>query len=160
MTESAQSIVDVAPADRVLLEPILEESFEGWYLRHSKRTLHEIGTVRAAWAEGEPLGLSMLKTLNGGLGYVYYVAVARAHRRRGLGGLLLDDALLHFSALGLKTAYASVENDESASLFSSKGFRKTDFGEVSGKYGLLKAFAMYRSMVAVPGEVLLLRDLP
>jgi ribosomal protein S18 acetylase RimI-like enzyme len=158
--EIGQGIVDVGPADRAALEPILEESFEGWYLRHSMKTLHEIGTVRAALVEGKPAGLTMLKRLGEGVGYVYYLAVAREQRRKGLGSRLLDDALSYFSGTGLKVVYASVENEESATLFSSRGFRKTNFGEVSKTFGVLKAFSMYRSMLAVPGEVLLLRDLP
>ncbi len=157
--ESEQGIVEVDPTERASLEPILEESFEGWYLRHSRKTLHEIETVRAAWTDGKPVGLAMLKTLDGGEGYVYYVAVARAHRRKGLGSRLLDDALLHFTVIGSKVVYASVENEESASLFSTKGFRRTSFHEMSKKHGLFKVFSMYRSMLAVPGEVMLQRDL-
>ena len=160
MTEPDREITGVALAERGELEPILEESFEGWYLRHSKRTLHEVETVRAISLDGKPVGLAMLKTLNDGVGYVYYVAVARKYRRRGIGGRLLDDAISRFSGVGSKVVYASVENDESARLFALKGFRKTNFGEVSKKYGVLRAFSMYRDMVAVPGEALLFRELP
>jgi len=157
--ESERGILEVSPAERASLEPILEESFEGWYLRHSRKTLHEISTVKAVWVDGKPAGLAMLKMLDSDAGYVYYIAVARAHRRKGLASRLLDDALSYFSALGSRTVYASVENEESVSLFSSKGFRRTNFGELSKKHGLLGAISMYRGMVAVPGEVLLLKDL-
>ena len=40
--------MDVPRGERAALEQILEESFEGWYLRHSKRTLREVEEVRAA----------------------------------------------------------------------------------------------------------------
>ena len=104
---------------------------------------------------GERVGLAMLKTLETGEGYVYYIAVARAFRRRGVASLLLDDALAYFSHAGAKAVYASVENEEATRLFTSKGFARTDFSEVSRAHGLLKAISLYRSMLAVPGETLL-----
>jgi ribosomal protein S18 acetylase RimI-like enzyme len=148
-------ISDVDLGDRGSLEPILEESFEGWYLQHSRKTLLEIGKVRAAEADGKAVGLAMLKTLADGVGYVYYIAVAKAYRRKGFGGRLLDDALTYFAGLGDRIVYSSVENEEAKSLFASRGFRRTDFGAVRGRFGLLRALSMYRSMLAVPGEVLL-----
>jgi len=58
--------------------------------------------------------------------------------------------------------YASVgeDNVESNALFRNRGFRQTGFGEVSRKYGMLKAMSMYRAMFVVPGEVLLVLDGP
>jgi ribosomal protein S18 acetylase RimI-like enzyme len=97
----------------------------------------------------------MLKTLADGVGYVYYIAVAKAYRRRGFGGRLLDNALAYFTGLGDGIVYASVENEDAESLFASRGFRRTSFGAVQGRFGLLRALSMYRSMLAVPGEVLL-----
>ena len=153
--EAGPRISDAGSGDRARLEPILEESFEGWYLRHSKKTLYEIARVRVAEADGKAVGLAMLKTLDDGIGYVYYIAVAKAQRRNGFGGQLLDDALAHFVSIGARVVYASVENEQGAGLFASRGFRRTSFGEFSKRYGLLRAVAMYRSMLAVPGEVLL-----
>ena len=157
--EADVRISDVEAGQRDRLEPILDESFEGWYLRHSKRTLHEIGNVRVAEVGGEAVGLAMLKTLGEGIGYVYYIAVAKSKRRLGYGGRLLDDALEYFRGIGAGVVYASVENEEAEGLFASRGFEKTGFGEVSRKYGLMRAFAMYRSMVSVPGEMLLQLEL-
>jgi len=151
-------ISEAGPGERARLEPILEEGFEGWYLRHSKRTLYEIPTVRVAEFEGRAVGLAMLKSLEDKAGYVYYIAVAAASRRTGVGGRLLDDALDHFASLGDQVVYASVENEEAAALFRSRGFTKTGFGDLSRRYGLVRAVAMYRSMLVVPGEVLLARD--
>lgn len=159
MNEEGSRISDAGPDDRSRLEPILTESFEGWYLRHSRKTLYEIGKVRVAEAEGKAVGLAMLKSLDDAVGYVYYIAVAKAYRRRGFGSRLLDDALAYFLGIGAKTVFASVENEEAVSLFSSRGFGRTDFSEVSRRYGLFHAVAMYRSMLAVPGEVLLQLDL-
>jgi len=150
-------IEEVPPERRSALEALLDQSFDGWYLRHSKKTLAEIATVRAALVEGRPVGLVMLRTLHDVVGYVYYIAVAKDFRRRGIGKLLLARSLEYFATIGMKECYASIEEDnaESAALFRSIGFMRTGYGEVSGKYGRLRALNMYRSMLVVPGEILL-----
>jgi ribosomal protein S18 acetylase RimI-like enzyme len=150
-------IVDVPAKKRAGLEWILEESFEGWYLMHSKRTLREIELVRAAMSSDKPVGLVMLKRLEGNVGYVYYIAVAKAHRKKGIGKQLLEDALRLFKASSIDEVFASVEEDNkpSEALFASEGFTRTSFGEVSKRHGNLHAVNMYRVMWVVPGEVLL-----
>jgi len=150
-------ITDVPAGKRQELDWILEESFEGWYLWHSKKTLRDVELVRAAMSSGRPAGLVMLKTLEGTVGYVYYIAVARASRNKGVGKLLLENALLLFKASNLKEVFASVEkeNEHSEALFASEGFTKTSFGEVSKRHGSLHAANMYRAMTVVPGEILL-----
>jgi len=151
------AIVDVPVGKRAGLEWILEESFEGWYLMHSKRTLRDVDMVRAAMSSGKPVGLVMLKTLDGNVGYVYYIAVARANRKTGIGKLLLDDALRIFSSSSVKEVFASVEkdNEPSEALFAADGFTRTSFGEVSKVHGSLHTLNMYRAMTVVPGEILL-----
>ena len=151
------AIVDVPKRKRAGFEWILEESFERWYLMHSKRTLRDIELVRVAMSSGKAVGLVMLKTLAEGVGYVYYIAVAEAIRKRGIGKLLIEDALRRFRALGLKEVFASVEEDNKSSeaLFASEGFTRTSFGEVSKKHGSIHTLNMYREMLVVPGEVLL-----
>src|SRR2546425_2197403 len=150
-------IVDIPAGMRADLERILEESFEGWYLMHSKRTLRHIGLVRAATVSGKPIGLAMLKTLDGSVGYVYYIAVARAYRKQGIAKLLLEDALRSFKAARVEEVFASVEedNEPSEALFASEGFVRTSFGEVSKRHGNLHTLNMYNAMRVVPGEVLL-----
>jgi ribosomal protein S18 acetylase RimI-like enzyme len=150
-------IMDAPIGKRVELEWILEESFEGWYLMHSSRTLRDIELVRAAMSSGRPVGLVMLKTLEGNVGYVYYIAVAKANRNKGIGKRLLDDALRLFKASGVKEIFASVErnNMPSETLFASEGFTRTSFSEVSKRHGSLHTVNMYRAMTVVPGEVLL-----
>ncbi len=150
-------IVDVPAGRRAALEWILDESFEGWYLTYSKKTLRNIELVRAAMSAGKHVGLVMLETLKEGVGYVYYIAVARAQRKKGIGKLLLEDALRHFKASNMKEVFASVEADNkpSEALFASEGFTKTSFSEVSKKHGNLHTLNMYREMLVVPGEVLL-----
>jgi ribosomal protein S18 acetylase RimI-like enzyme len=124
---------------------------------HSKRTLRDIELVRAAMSASKSVGLVMLKTLGKNVGYVYYIAVAKANRKRGIGKLLLEDALRSFKASKVAEVFASVEedNEPSEALFASEGFTRTSFGEVSKKYGSLHTANMYREMLVVPGEVLL-----
>ena len=155
-------IVDVPMGERTRLDQILEESFDGWYLRHSKRILTDIETVRAAMVSGEPVGLIMLKSLDPGIGYVFYVAVSKAHRGMGVGRTLLRDALEHFKAAGKTEVFASIEGKDnlpSEKLFAAEGFVRTNLGEVSRDHGPLGALNLYRMMVVVPGEVLVHRTL-
>jgi len=155
------AIEEVPLERREALDHVLEESFEGWYLRHSRRTLREIETVRVAKMNGEAVGLAMLKTLNGTVGYIYYIAVLRSQRRKGFGGRLLQDAVLYFASRGVAEVYASIEDDniESLALFGRDGFRKTNYAQVSQKYGAIRALDLYRRMLVVPGESLYCREL-
>jgi ribosomal protein S18 acetylase RimI-like enzyme len=150
-------IIDFPAGKRTELDWILEESFEGWYLMHSRRTLRDVELVRAAMSSGKPVGLVMLKTLEGGVGYVYYIAVSKANRKKGIGKLLLEDALRIFNASKVKEVFASVEkdNEPSEALFASEGFTKTSFGGVSKRHGSIHTVNMYRAMTVVPGEILL-----
>jgi ribosomal protein S18 acetylase RimI-like enzyme len=153
--------VEVPRGERATLDNILVESFDGWYLWHSRRILAEVETVRVARMAGESVGLIMTKTLEPGVGYVFYVAVSKAHRRIGVARALLRDALERFKANGISEVYASVETDNlpSEKLFAAEGFARTNIGEVSREHGALRALNMYRIMVVVPGEVLLHRTL-
>lgn len=143
------------------MDRILEESFQGLYLHHSRRMLGELETVRAAISSGIPLGLIMLKTLEQGAGYVFYVAVAKEHRGKGVAGMLLRDALERFRAAGITDVFASVEPDNlpSEKLFAAEGFTRTSLAEVSRRYGMLHTINIYRIMVVVPGEILLHKKL-
>lgn len=161
MSEASQVEMRVVPLqDRASLDGVLESSFTGIYLRHALRTISEVETVRAAFLDGEPVGLSMLKMLEAKAGYVYYIAVSGPHQRKGIGSVLLRDAIELLTSEGAVEVYASVgeHNAESNALFKGHGFRRTSYGEVSRKYGMLKAVGMYRAMFVVPGEVLLVLD--
>jgi ribosomal protein S18 acetylase RimI-like enzyme len=159
--QESLAIVDVPKGKRTGLEWILTESFEGWYLMHSRKTLRDIELVRAAMSSDNPVGLVMLKTLGGSVGYVYYIAVARENRKKGIGKLLLEDALKYFKAMSTKEVFASVEedNEPSEALFASEGFKQTTFGEVSKRHGHLRTLKMYREMLVVPGEILLRKEI-
>ncbi len=154
-------IVEAPIEDRASLQHLLAESFKGWYLSHSKKTLMKIEVVREAVVDEHPVGLVMLKTLYDSIGYVYYVAVARNYRRKKVATRLLEHSLEYFSGLGVREVYASIEeeNAESEGLFRSQGFARTGYREVSYKYGCLRALNLYRKMLVVPGEALLCRPL-
>jgi ribosomal protein S18 acetylase RimI-like enzyme len=154
-------IVEVPIENRASLQHLLVESFEGWYLSHSKKTLMKIEVVREALVDEHPVGLVMLKTLQDTIGYVYYVAVAKDYRRRKVATRLLEHSLEYFSGLGVREVYTSIQegNAESEGLFRSRGFVRTGYRDVSGKYGYLRALNLYRKMLVVPGETLLCRPL-
>ena len=158
LTSPELQIADVPKGERDKLLPILEESFEGMYLWHARRTLQSIDVVRVARnAEGEDAGLLMLKMVAEGAGYVYYVAVPPRFRKRGIGGRLLDDAVSYFEQRGVPHVYASVEEDniESKTLFSSRGFERVQSSEMAHRYGRIRSIIMYREMMVVRGELLL-----
>jgi ribosomal protein S18 acetylase RimI-like enzyme len=153
-------IVDLPKGERSSVEPILEQSFEGLYLWHSRRTLRNIEVVKSLLVNGKNVGVSMLEELDRRIGYVYYIAISPEFRGRGFGGVLLDHSINYFSAQGIKEIYASVEadNKESLLLFRSRHFRETGFGELSRKYGRIKAAKLYAKMLVVRGETLLYRE--
>jgi ribosomal protein S18 acetylase RimI-like enzyme len=152
-------IEEVAADERRLLEPILDKSFTGWYRSHAKHTLRTIEIVRAAVVEGKRVGVVMLNWLNKEAGYVYYIAVLPDLRGHGIAGRLLDDSLNFFFQHGAREVYASVtEHEESITLFMSHGFRETGFKELSRKYGFVSTMNLYRRMLVVSGETLLVRE--
>ncbi len=155
-------IVDLVGEARERAVPILIESFEGIYRWHAKRTLRRIDAVRGAEENGRLAGVSMLERLVPEVGYVYYVAVGVADRRRGVGGLLLDDAIARFRAAGAVIVYAAVEEDNAASLrlFGSRGFREVERKELGYQEGGLGAWGLRSRMMIVHGEVLYGRRYP
>ncbi|HZW55098.1 MAG TPA: GNAT family N-acetyltransferase [Nitrososphaerales archaeon] len=156
------SIRELAREQREIVFPILEGSFEGWYLWHSKRTLREVETVRVALIDSNTtVGVAMLKMLDAKNGYVYYIAVSPEYRRKGIAGRLLDDSLKLFAERGAQTVLAGISEDnaESKGLFTSRGFREKSFAELSKKYGRIHALNLYRKMVIVSGEVVYAKEL-
>ncbi len=150
-------IVTLAGGAREPAVPLLRESFTGYYRWHAKRTLRDVSLVRGAERNGELLGVAMLERLTPEAGYVFYVAVAAAHRREGVGRALLDDALAHFRGAGAEVVYAAAEEENSASigLFRSRGFRFVERDEPGYREGGLGAWGLHRRMRLVRGEVLL-----
>jgi ribosomal protein S18 acetylase RimI-like enzyme len=137
--------------------PVIIDSFTGIYRWHAKRTLRSVSRVRGAWRSGELVGVSMLELLDPAVGYVYYLAVLRTHRRSGVARRLLDDALDLFRSAGARVVFAAAEEDNSASLrlFGERGFRPTAPKERSWREGGLGAWGFRSRMMVVSGELLL-----
>jgi ribosomal protein S18 acetylase RimI-like enzyme len=137
------------------LLPLLAESFTGIYLWHARRSLRRARWVRTATrGAGPPLGVSMLTLPRPRIGYVYYVAVARAARSSGVGGRLLDDAVARLRRAGALEVLAAARRDNAPSLglLRSRGFAPTSFAEVARSAGLAAAALLWWRMVVAPGE--------
>jgi len=149
--------VDLTGERRELAVPILIESFVGIYRWHAKRTLRRVSIVRGALDGDRLVGVSMLEDLAPGVGYVYYIAVSRDHRKLKVGSFLLDDALGRFRSQNAEIVYAAAEEDNAASLalFRSRGFRVVERNELGYREGGLGAWGLRSKMMVVSGEVLL-----
>ncbi|MGC2289088.1 MAG: GNAT family N-acetyltransferase [Thermoplasmata archaeon] len=150
-------VADLAGEAREQAVPILIESFVGIYRWHAKRTLRRVSVVRGALENDRLVGVSMLEDLAPGVGYVYYVAVSRAHRNLKVGSFLLEDALDRFRSQRAEIVYAAAEEDNAASLalFKSHGFRVVARDETGFREGGLGAWGLRSKMMVVSGEVLL-----
>lgn len=150
-------IAELVDAGRDEALPVLEASFDGYYRWHARRALREVTTVRAARRGGTVVGVALLDQIAAAVGYVFYLAVAPEHRRRGLGTRLLDDALQWFRSAGDAVVYAAVggRNVPSRRLFGSRGFREVRRDELDHRLGGLGARELHSRMRLVWGEVLL-----
>ena len=154
-------LVDLEGQARENAVPAIKESFVGIYRWHAKRTLYRIATVRAALIGGRIAGVSMLEKLAPEVSYVYYIAIGQDYRRKGIGSMLLDDALGRFRQEGSRIVYAAAEedNEPSLALLRSRGFRKVGRKERGYKEGGLGARGLRSKMMLVHGEVLMGRFL-
>ena len=150
-------VVELEGDAREQAVPVLIDSFVGIYRWHAKRTLRRVSTVRGAMDGGTLIGVSMLEDLVPGVGYVYYIAVGQAHRKRGVARFLLDDALDGFRAKHAEIVYAAAEEDNipSRALFGSRGFRIVERDELGFREGGLGAWGLRSKMMLVAGEILL-----
>lgn len=150
-------IHDMIGPERDLAIPIVKEGFVGIYRWHAKRTLRSIERVRGLWLSGKLAGVSMLVMLTPEVGYVYYIAVGKEYRRRGIGGMLVDDAIACFKKAGARIIYAAAEDDNAPSLalMVSRGLRVIEREEMNYKDGGLGAWGLRSRMMLVSGEVLM-----
>jgi len=157
MPESRWTLLDLEGPERERAVPLIREAFEGFYRWHAKRSLREVPVVRAAVDGEELVGLSMLERLVPEVGYVFYLAVGLSHRGRGIGRLLLDDALERFGRDGVQVVYGAVQSDNepSRALFASRGFRVVERKETGYREDGLGAWGLRSRMRLVPGELLL-----
>jgi len=153
----AGPLIDLVGDDRERAVPVIRDGFVGVYRWHAKRTLREVPIVRALELDGAVVAVSLLDRLVPQVGYVYYIAVLAAHRRRGLGARLLDDALDQFRQRAAEVVYAAVRSDNEASmnLFEHHGFRSVERKETGWREGGLGAWGLRSRMWLVPGETLL-----
>jgi ribosomal protein S18 acetylase RimI-like enzyme len=149
-------LIDLTGEEREKAVPVLKDGFTGIYRWHAKRTLRNATWVRAAVLHGEVVAVSVLERLEPEVGYVYYLSTAQSHRREGLGGRLLDDALALFRREGARVVYAAAEEENASSiaLFRSRGFRPVERKETSFREGGLGAWGLRSRMTLVGGEVL------
>jgi GNAT superfamily N-acetyltransferase len=149
--------------DRGDLLPILGESFSGIYLWHARRILLGRAMVLAATLAAEmnrvPTGLAMMKMLAPGVGYVYYLAISRAERQRGIGGHLLDQCMSRLISRGALVVLASVTggNLPSERLVASRGFRACRFRDIAARFGVTAALRFWLGMTVAPGEKVFMR---
>jgi ribosomal protein S18 acetylase RimI-like enzyme len=150
------TLIDLVGEDRERAVPVLKDGFTGIYRWHAKRTLRTATWVRAAVLGTEVAAVSVLERLDPIVGYVYYLATSRAHRREGLGAVLFDDALALFRREGASVVYAAAEEENAASiaLFRSRGFRVVERKERNFQEGGLGAWGLRSRMTLVGGELL------
>jgi ribosomal protein S18 acetylase RimI-like enzyme len=147
-------IVEARPESRRSLLPLLDQSFQGIYRWHARRTLRSAQWVRKAVREDLAVGLSMLRMVARRTGYIYYIAVIPSERGAGLGGVILDDALEFLAAAGAREAFASVEraNIPSTRLFRSRSFFLMPFHTLARDRSVARAAVLWVRMMVAPGE--------
>jgi ribosomal protein S18 acetylase RimI-like enzyme len=150
-------LIDLPKGSRDRAVPVLIDSFVGIYRWHAKRTLRDVAWVRAAQIEGVVAGVAMLEPLTPEVGYVYYLAIGKPYRNRGVGGQLLDDAIDRFLRGHAKVVYGAAEEENMASLalFRSRGFRSVERRELGYAEGGLGAWGLRSRMMLVHGELLM-----
>jgi len=86
--------------------------------------------------------------------YVYYLAVVPSQRAKGIGGMLLDDALNLLLESGALEVFACVRTDNipSLRLIQSRDFVRTGFRELVASKGFAPAAKLWMQMVVAPGE--------
>ena len=103
----------------------------------------EIGRTRSAGAAGFVLARNI-----SGEAEIITIAVARVHRRRGLGRLLMDAVLRELHGARAEALFLEVDERNAAALAL---YRQLGFREVG------KRSAYYRSSAGVPSNALVMR---
>jgi len=66
------------------------------YLRHALRKLYQVEEVFVALDTNTPIGIAMLEELSKEVSYIFYIAVKRSYRRRGVASQLLSFCTIIF----------------------------------------------------------------
>jgi ribosomal protein S18 acetylase RimI-like enzyme len=113
---------NAAFADRPGARVVSAESWRRYYTGGSS-FIAQASFIALAGEEG----VGLVRSLTGGQpgeGEIAHIAIRQDWRRRGLAGALLDAALQHFQARGLKTAMlrVSLENAPAIAFYEQRGF--------------------------------------
>jgi ribosomal protein S18 acetylase RimI-like enzyme len=152
--------IEGAPTEsRKSLRLIVDQSFQGIYRWHARRTLRSVKWVRKATRAGTRVGLTMVTMLGQSCGYICYIAVTPAQRAKGIGGFLLDDALELLRAAGAQEVFACAQADNvpSIRLLRSRDFVRTGFRELVLVKGFARTARLWIRMVVAPGERVFVR---
>ena len=148
------------PRDREAIVRIARASFDRVYAFFAIRASRRAWPLLVAEEGGTAVGFLEGRLFDGAppIGYVYFVAVDPAHRRRNLGRLLVEEALREFAAKQATRVFAAVPegNEASMDLFTALGFREAPEGAMWRWYGWRGILTTMR-MVIAPHEVLLVR---
>ena len=153
-------IRDGTPADKSSIERIARASFDRVYAFFAIRGRRHAWPLLFAEEDGATAGFLEGRLFEGDppIGYVYFVAVDPAHRRRNLGRTLGEVSLRRFQDRGATRVFAAVpsDNDASMGLFTALGFSPVPGGALRRWYGPRGLVIPMRMMIA-PHEVLLAR---
>ncbi len=148
------------PEDRATVERLSRTSFDRVYAFFAIRGIRGAWPFLLAEEAGAAVGFLEGRLYEGEppIGYVYFVAVDSAQRRKGIARRLLEDALAAFRARGVTRVFASVPggNEASLALFGSFGFQRTPPGSLRRWYGW-RGVKVQMQMLIAPHEVLLAR---
>ncbi len=158
MPVSMEIIVrDMSINDRDQVREILEQSFEGWYLREGLKGIDSSDRVLVAEVSGKVAGMAELRFYDAGetIGIVYYLATHPTYREMGIASRLLDDALKLFKEKGASLALCSMEHENNASVefFNKHGFKETSVRSLVSRYKM-HFFGILRRALIVPGETI------
>lgn len=162
MPVSTEIVVrDMNADDRDQVKEILEQSFEGWYLREGLKAIDNSDRVLVAEVAGKVAGMAELRFYDAGeiIGIVYYLATHPSCRELGIASRLLDDALKFFKEKGASLALCSIEHENYASVefFGKRGFKETSVRSLTSKYKI-HFFGILRRALIVPGETIYTRS--
>lgn len=148
------------PSDREFIERTTRASFDRVYAFFAIGAIRRASPLLVAEEGGTAVGFLEGRLFDGAppIGYVYFVAVDPAQRRRGAGRLLIEEALRQFAAKGATRTLAAVpeDNEVSMRLFVALGFQPAPPWAMWRWYGWRGIVTAMRMMIA-PGEVLLER---
>ncbi len=141
---------------------ICREAFSPIYAHFALRGLSWAHTLVALEGESVVGLVELVPLLMGRVVNVFYLAVAKEVRRKGIGRLLVTAAIEWGAETGASFVIASVprRNRPSLDLFTRSGFISTGLRGLAGIFGLWKTLSIYNGAMVAPHERILLMSLP